>query len=111
MTLNHEVRGQDLVCRPEGDFDESTGPGIAAAAAAPESASVRAVILDMGATTYISSSGVAALLKLQADLAAGKRALSLAAPSPLVRRILYQAGVSTAVPIHLTVEEACRKRA
>ena len=111
MTLSHEVRGLALVCRPEGDLDESAEARIAELAAAPEASGARAVVLDMGGTTYISSRGVAALLKLQSDLSARKRALSLAAPSPLVRRILYQAGISAAVPIHLTVEEACGKQA
>ena len=100
MTLSHEVRGLALVCRPEGDLDESAEARIAELAAAPEASGARAVVLDMGGTTYISSRGVASLLRLQSDLTA---------PSPLVRRILFQAGVVAAMSIYFTVEEACSK--
>ena len=111
MTLNHEIREQALVCRPEGDFDEAVEARISELAFAPETGAERTVVLDLGATAYLSSRGVAALLKLQADLGSRKRSLALAAPSSLVRRILYQAGIASAMPIHLTVEEACGKKA
>jgi anti-anti-sigma factor len=107
MELPHVVRGKVLVCSPEGDVDEATVHLIAELAASPHAGWSHALILDMGAATYISSQGVASLLKLQTDLALQKRHISLASPSPLVKRILYQAGVASAMAIHATVEAAC----
>ena len=68
------------------------------------------MVVDRGATAYLSSRGVSVLLTLHANLNSRKRALARAAPSSLVRRILYQAGIASAMPIHLTVEEACGKK-
>ncbi len=107
MALPHSVRGKVLVCSPEGDVDEATVRGIADLAAAPHTGWSHVLILDMGSATYISSQGVASLLKLQTALALQKRHIALASPSPLVKRILYQAGIASAMAIHATVEDAC----
>ena len=107
MELPHAVHGKVLVCSPEGDVDEATVRSIAELAASSHAGWSHALILDMGAATYISSQGVASLLKLQTDLALQKRHIALASASPLVKRILYQAGIASAMAIHATVEDAC----
>lgn len=107
MEIPHKVCGRVLVCSPEGDVDEATLCSIAELAASSHADCAHALILDMGAATYISSQGVASLLKLQTDLALRKRHVALAAPPPLVKRILYQAGIASAMTIHATVEDAC----
>ena len=107
MDIRHEIRGAHLVCRPQGEMDEAAAGRLAALLATAPLAAPKKVVLDLESVAYISSQGIAALLKLQTDLSAHKRDLSLAAPTPLVRRILYQAGLASALPIHLTVEAAC----
>ena len=92
-----------LVCRPEGELDEATGQRIADLAS---SQAPRKVVLDLSETSYLSSQGISALLLLQTQLAGQKRSLALAAPSPLVRRILHQAGIAGVVPILTNMEGA-----
>ena len=109
MASPFQQHGRLLVCRPEGDLDEAAVSRIAEALKA-EGTQPKGVVLDMAGTSYISSQGVAALLKFQTALAERKRSLALAAPPPLVKRILYQAGVASAIPVHTTVEEACGEK-
>lgn len=96
-----------LVVRVEGGIDEACGVRVADLAASPQGAAAKGVILDLAGLDYLSSQGVAVLLKLQTALAARKRTLALASPTPLVRRILHQAGLAGILPIHSTVEVAC----
>lgn len=104
MGFSHVLKSGHLVCRPQGDLDEVLLADLTALAAGPQSAGAKGLILDLTETAYISSQGVAGLLKLQASLGARQCPLRLAAPSPLVRRILYQAGVAAAIPVFATVD-------
>jgi len=103
MALEHHREGAALVFRPEGDVGEDLLKEVSGILA---EAPTGRVVLDLSATPYLSSQGISLLLALQARLAASSCVLALAAPSPLVRRILHQAGIAGVVPLHANVAEA-----
>ena len=103
----HEILRGVLVVRVEGPIDEACGARVADLASSSQGAAAKGVILDLAGLDYLSSLGVAVLLKLQTALAVRKRTLAIASPTPLVRRILHQAGIAGILPIHSTVDAAC----
>ena len=107
MGLTHTMSDGVMVCHPEGDLDDAAVRNLSELVASDSVSRGPGMVLDLAAATYVSSQGVAGLLKLQALLAERKRSLAVANPSPLVRRILYQAGVAQAIPIHPDVAAAC----
>src|SRR5690242_19484032 len=92
-----EVTGQDgLVVRARGRFDGAAGEALERLMAA------RPCVLNMAAVDYISSSGVAALVKLSA-----KGRLRLASLAACVRDVISLAGMDRSLSIHAD-EEAPR---
>ena len=92
-----------LILAPTGDLEE---PDCARTEASASERKARAVLLDLSASDYLSSQGIGILLALQARLAPLPCSLLLAAPTPLLRRLLHQAGLASILPLHASVEAA-----
>ncbi len=101
--VKERSEGTTLVFVPSGDLGEAECARVEALAAERKA---KAAVLDLSEATYLSSQGVGILLALQSRLAALKCLLILAAPTPLVRRILHQAGLAGLLPVHPTLEAA-----
>jgi anti-anti-sigma factor len=98
--LREERRGEVLVLRVRGRLDLSAGEAVERRVA---SAAGR-LALRLDEVTYLSSSGVAALVKL----ATGARPVALCCPAECVRDVLSLAGVDRIVAIHADEEGALR---
>lgn len=96
--LEHERHPDTIVVRARGTFDR----GAAAAIEALLDGGDGRIILNLGQVEYISSSGVAALVKLSST-----RPLRIASPAPCVRDVLSLAGIERILSIHQD-EEAAR---
>jgi anti-anti-sigma factor len=95
--LQQERFPDALVVRAHGKFDRPAAEAIEALLGdgAP------AVVLNLGGVEYISSSGVAALVKLSAT-----RGVRIASPAPCVRDVLSLAGIERVLRIHEDEEQA-----
>jgi anti-anti-sigma factor len=98
--VKDERRGEDLVVRVRGRFDLAAGEAVERSLAAGG----RRLLLRLDEVTYLSSSGVAVLLKL----ATGKRRVALCCPAACVRDVLSLAGLDRIVAIHADEEGALR---
>jgi anti-anti-sigma factor len=68
---------------------------------------VRGVVLDLSALTYIDSAGVRSLISLAGRLRwRGQELVIAAPPESRSRRVLSLAGVGTTIPIEATLREA-----
>ncbi len=66
----------------------------------------RGVVLDMAELEYLSSAGIAALARLQADLGAQGMALRIAAARPFIGRLMETVGLHPRIPRDRTVADA-----
>ena len=89
--LSHEISGGALVVRVQGKFDREAASAVEALLGSHQGVRV----VTMRDVTYISSSGIAALVKLSSS--AGIR---LAAPAECVRHSLSLAGIERILSIH-----------
>lgn len=67
---------------------------------------VRGVVLEMGDVEYLSSAGLAALARLQADLGDQGIALRMAEARPFVVRLMDMVGLRPKIPQDRTVADA-----
>jgi len=99
--LEHEQLSDAIVVRARGRFDAGAGDAIEQLLVRVEHGGP-CVVLNLCAIEYISSSGVAALVKLSAT-----RPLRIADPAQCVRDVLSLAGIERILSIHVD-EEAAR---
>jgi anti-anti-sigma factor len=97
--LEHERLPDAIVVRARGRFDAGAGEAIEQLLRVQHGP---CVVLNLCAVEYISSSGVAALVKLSAT-----RPLRIADPAQCVRDVLSLAGIERILSIHVD-EEAAR---
>lgn len=97
--LEHERHPDAIVVRARGMFDRGAAAAIEALLVGDVGPRV---VLNLGQVEYISSSGVAALVKLSST-----RPLKIASPAPCVRDVLSLAGIERILSIHQD-EEAAR---
>ncbi|MBX3471852.1 MAG: STAS domain-containing protein [Planctomycetes bacterium] len=97
--LEHERHPDAIVVRARGKFDGGAAEAIEALLPAGRA---ERVVLNLGQIDYISSSGVAALVKLSST-----RPLRIASPAQCVRDVLSLAGIERILSIHGD-EEAAR---
>ncbi|MGH1424214.1 MAG: STAS domain-containing protein [Pseudooceanicola sp.] len=70
----------------------------------------RRIVLDLGAVTFIDSSGLGAIVSVMKQLDDGQR-LELAALQPNVDRVFRLTRMDTVFPIHSCIAEAVRNHA
>ncbi len=89
--LTHETTDNAIVVRAKGKFDREAGSAVEALLASHEGPRV----LSLGAVDYISSSGIAALVKLSAHMG-----LRVAAIPQNILHTLSLAGIERILSIH-----------
>ena len=67
-----------------------------------------ALVVDLGATTYLDSAGIAMLFQLAGDMQLHQQQLRLVVAGSPVERMLALTGLGQAVAIHPTVADAVR---
>lgn len=100
--LTHERHDDAIVVRARGKFDAGAGEAIEKLFRAERPARI---VLNLGAVEYISSAGVAALVKLSSS-----RPLKIGGLAPCVRDVLSLAGIERVLSIHADEEAARRAR-
>jgi anti-anti-sigma factor len=75
-----------------------------------EAGGARAIILELSGVEYISSAGLAGIIRLQHEWQGAGRTFSLAGASPLAARLFESVELARVVSIH-DIEEEARKNA
>lgn len=96
-----------LVARLEGEVDLANAGQLSAELKQAVPNYALGVVLDLGGTSYLDSSGVQLVFDLAERLASRQQRLSVAVPegAPL-RRVLAVVELETAIPVTPTVDEA-----
>ena len=96
-----------VVARIEGEVDMSNAPAIANRLRELLTNRSLALVVDLGGTTYLDSSGIALLFGLADELSRRQQRLHIVVPedSQLVRAIQIT-GLDRAVPMHTTLDRA-----
>lgn len=94
--LSHEQVGDARVIRAAGKFDREAGVAVEALVARGSRC-----VLNLARVDYISSSGVAELVRL-----ATRFGVKLASPAQCVQDVLHLAGIAQLVPIHADERDA-----
>ena len=89
-----------------GELDMATVPRVSAALGAEPAASARAVVIDLAGVTFIDSTGLAALVKLEHALAARAGRLAIACPEGPARLLLDVTGLAEQLAVFATRAEA-----
>jgi anti-sigma B factor antagonist len=95
------------VARVEGEVDMTNAESIGERLRGLLTNRSESLIVDLGATTYLDSTGIAVLFAIGEELRRRQQQLHLVVPedSPL-RRVIGIAGLDRAVPIHSTLATA-----
>lgn len=102
-----EERGQLAVASVRGEIDASNREWIATRLRTLVSNRSTALVVDLSATTYLDSAGIALLFELAVELRAHQQQLHLvvASGSPIARMVTLT-GLDAAVPVHTSLEKA-----
>jgi anti-anti-sigma factor len=102
-----EPHGHVVVAQIEGEIDMSNAPAVGNRLRDLLTNRSEALVVDLGTTTYLDSSGIALLFALADELQRRQQRLHLVLPerSQLIRAIRIT-GLDRAVPIHETLAEA-----
>jgi anti-sigma B factor antagonist len=96
-----------LILSPRGELTVAEAPVLRAELlAAIKDATDRAIIVDLGAVTFIDATAVGVLMAARERLVQENRRLLVAGPSKKVRRTLELIGLDEVVPVFATVAEA-----
>ena len=89
-----------------GELDIATVPHVSAALEAEPAASAGAVAVDLTGVTFMDSTGLAALVKLEHALAARAGRLAVACPEGPARLLLDVTGLAEQLAVYATRAEA-----
>jgi anti-anti-sigma factor len=108
--IEYEHHGRALVVRIEGEIDLSNAQAIGNRLRDLLTNRSVALIVDLGPTTYLDSSGVALMFSLYDELRRRQQMLHLVVPQESqLTRVLSITGLSRAVPTHATLDEALQR--
>jgi len=105
--VTEERHGDVAVTRVSGEVDASNARWLEDRLRAPLTNQLDALVVDLTATTYIDSAGIALLFGLATELRQHQQELRLVVgeDSPIARMVRL-AGLSAAVPTHTALEAA-----
>lgn len=89
-----------------GELDLATAPELFDTVTERIAAGDRHVVLDLSGLTFCDSAGLSLFVRLQRQLDEVGGQMALAAPTPIVRRVLEVTGMADAFGSHGTVEES-----
>jgi anti-anti-sigma factor len=98
VTLDDSSGGEGAVIVVEGDLDLASMPAFVGAISTAQDRG-RSLVIDLSATSFIDSSGVAALVRAHGTQTAARAPLVLRAPSPSVMRVLNLAGLDQVLTV------------
>lgn len=94
------------VLAPVGELDLASAPQVRQEGMRLVSGGVRQVVLDLGGVDFVDSMGLSVLVGLRKRLATVGGALRVARPGDQARRVLDLTGLSLAVPVFDSLDEA-----
>ncbi len=105
--VTEERRGDVVVARVTGEVDASNAKWLGERLRASLSNASDGLTVDLSATTYVDSAGIALLFELASALRQHQQQLSLVVPedSP-IHRMVRLTGLAAAVPTHPTLQTA-----
>jgi len=89
-----------------GELDMATVPRVSAALEAEPAASAGAVVIDLAGVTFMDSTGIAELVKLEHGLAARSGRMAIACPEGPARLLLDVTGLTEQLAVFATRAEA-----
>jgi anti-anti-sigma factor len=102
-----ETRGDVEVARIEGEVDVSNADALAARLRGLLTNRSVALVIDLGPTTYLDSSGIRLLFSLADELRRRQQELHIVIPeTSLLQRVVTITGLDNALPTHATLEAA-----
>jgi anti-anti-sigma factor len=104
LTIAHEHRGRHAVVTVDGDLDLATAPELTSLGLALVEAGTAGVVVDARRLAFCDSSGLSALVQIANRLDGGR--LAIAAPTPIVRRVLEMSGLVDAFVVTDSVPDA-----
>jgi serine/threonine-protein kinase RsbW len=104
--ITPNVPDDTAVLRLSGRLDALAAPGIRAEAQALIEAGSRHLVIDLADVTFISSSGLRALLLVRKDVMTLGGELRLAAVRPHVREVFELTGFVQVFALHTTIDDA-----
>ena len=104
VTVEHTSYGALVAIA--GELDMATVPRVSAALEAEPAASAGAVVIDLAGVTFIDSTGLGALVKLEHSLAARGGRLAIACPEGPARLLLDVTGLAELLAVFATRAEA-----
>jgi anti-sigma B factor antagonist len=105
VNLSTRDCGGHVVVALRGELDIADATGVAAALAAAIAREPQ-IIVDLAGLEFIDASGVAVLARGQKRARLGGGELRLAAPKPMVLRMLTITRLIDVLPVHSSVDEA-----
>ena len=90
----------------EGECDLNTGRQLRDVLTSEVSRGAQRLIVDLSALTFMDSTGMQVLLSTRSVLAVRGGTLVLAAPQPVVARILELTGANKIIPVYDSLEDA-----
>ena len=106
MDISTEQSGGAVVATPEGRLDGSNAREFQDALDAVVQETERALILDFGQVSYISSAGLRVLLVTAKTLQGNGAELSLCSLDDPIREVFGISGFDSIIPIHASRDEA-----
>lgn len=106
MQVNSERDGSALVVAVDGRIDGSNSQDFQDRFEAAITDGDRAVVLDMGKLTYISSSGLRATLLLARRLQRQQAKFAICSLSPSIKEVFEISGFDRIIQVHASREEA-----
>ena len=104
LTIAREDHGRHAVLTVTGDLDLATAPELTSLGVALVDAGAADVIVDARRLAFCDSSGLSALVQIANRLP--ERRLAIAAPTPIVRRVLEMSGLVDAFLVADSVPDA-----
>ena len=105
-------RGGIAIARIEGEVDRSNVPWVQERLRALVTNEAEALVVDLTATTFLDSAGIALLFELAADLRRHQQELRLVvADGAPIARVLQLTAIAGAAPTHATLDAALAQQA
>jgi anti-sigma B factor antagonist len=99
ITVERRSIGDREVLAVGGEVDLATAPDLRSAIDAVLDSGARELCLDLGATTFMDSSGLHVLFDTQARVEALQRRLAIICPTGAVRRLFEVTGFADRLPL------------
>ena len=99
LTIAHEEHGNRPVLVVEGDLDLATAPQLASVALALVESGARDLIVDAEKLAFCDSSGLTVFVQIVNRLEPTAGRLTIAGPTPIVRRVLELSGLTNSLVV------------